>query len=140
MKLFISGDGRELPAARDISNLMASGSNNADNSNTLLVMQMGQFIDHDLTHTPNYSDEEECCRSDGKFPGSFSSEKCFPIRISRNDPFWRGVKTCMEFARSLSSPGLNCELQNREQTNQITHWLDGSNIYGSDREEALSLR
>jgi len=134
------GDGRELPAARDISNLMASGSNNADNSNTLLVMQMGQFIDHDLTHTPNYSDEEECCRSDGKFPGSFSSEKCFPIRISRNDPFWRGVKTCMEFARSLSSPGLNCELQNREQTNQITHWLDGSNIYGSDREEALSLR
>ena len=135
-----TGDGLELPPARQISNLMASGTNNADSSNTLLVMQMGQFIDHDITHTPNFSEEEDCCRSDGKFPRFFNSEKCSPIRISRNDPFWRGVKTCMEFSRSLSSPGLKCELQHREQTNQITHWLDGSNIYGSSPEEAATLR
>lgn len=135
-----TGDGLELPQARQISNLMASGANNADNSNTLLVMQMGQFIDHDITHTPNFSDEEDCCRSDGKFPRFFNSEKCSPIRISRSDPFWRGVKTCMEFSRSLSSPDLKCELKHREQTNQITHWLDGSNIYGSSAEEAASLR
>ena len=136
-----NGDGRELPSAREISNRMAGGRNAADSENTLLLMQMGQFIDHDITHTPNYAEEDKkCCRSDGKFPSSFSSEKCFPLRISHSDKFWQGVRTCMEFSRSLSSPGLQCELQHREQTNQITHWLDGSNIYGSSAEEAAALR
>jgi len=133
-----NGDGRELPSARALSNRLADGRNLGDSENTLLVMQMGQFIDHDITHTPNY--EEDCCRSDGKFPSRFSSEKCFPVRISTSDPFWRGARTCMEFSRSLSSPSLECELQDREQTNQITHWLDGSNIYGSSLEEAAELR
>ena len=27
--------------------------------------------------------------------------------------------TCMEFSRSLASPGLACELQHREQLNQV---------------------
>ena len=67
--------------------------------------------------------------------------------------------TCMELSRSLASPGLACELQHREQLNQVirivitikimliiilmakvTHWLDGSNIYGSTLEEAMYLR
>ena len=46
----------------------------------------------------------------------------------------------MNFARSLSSPGLKCELSTREQLNQITHWIDGSNIYGSTVEDAMYLR
>merc|ERR1712013_490231 len=108
-----TGDARELPPAREISNKMADGRNLGDSQNTLLLMQMGQFIDHDITHTPNYADQE-CCRKDGKFPRSFSAEKCFPMRLSRSDPFWRGSITCMDFSRSLSSPGLKCELQNRE--------------------------
>ena len=134
------GGGGELPTARELSNQLASGANTGDTSNTVLLMQMGQFIDHDLTHTPNFSEEEECCGPGGQFPASFSSDKCFPLRLSRRDPFWRGAKTCMEFSRSLASPGLRCELQHREQTNQITHWLDGSNIYGSEEQEAANLR
>ena len=46
----------------------------------------------------------------------------------------------MSFARSLASPGLKCELEFRQQMNQITHWLDGSNIYGSSDEAAAQLR
>jgi len=47
----------------------------------------------------------------------------------------------MEFSRSLSSPDLNCRLDSdREQINQVTHWLDGSQIYGSSVEESALLR
>ena len=33
--------------------------------------------------------------------------------LSTRDPFWKGRKTCMNFARSLSSPSLKCGLQTR---------------------------
>jgi len=133
-----SQDNFELPSARSVSNALSVGENLADQDNTILVMQMGQFIDHDITHTPNHG--IQCCARNGAFPASFDAEKCSPIRMSSTDPFWRGRKTCMNFARSLSSPSLKCELQTREQLNQITHWIDGSNIYGSEVDEAMYLR
>jgi len=128
----------ELPSAREVSNALAVGSNANDNDNTVLVMQMGQFIDHDITHTPNHG--VSCCSRGGGFPRTFDAGKCFPIRMFDNDQFWRGRKTCMSFARSLSSPSLKCGLQSREQLNQITHWMDGSNIYGSTTDDAMYLR
>jgi len=133
-----SVDNSQLPSARDISNALSQGSNRVDTANTVLVMQMGQFIDHDITHTPNHG--IQCCGRNGAFPATFDEEKCSPIRLGRNDPFWKGKKTCMNFARSLSSPSLKCGLQTREQLNQITHWIDGSNIYGSTDEDAAYLR
>jgi len=133
-----SQDNFELPSSRTVSNALSVGDNLADSDNTILVMQMGQFIDHDITHTPNHG--IQCCGRNGAFPATFDAEKCSPIRMSANDPFWGGRKTCMNFARSLSSPSLKCELQTREQLNQITHWIDGSNIYGSTVDEAMYLR
>ena len=133
-----SQDNFELPSARTVSNALSVGDNQADRDNTILVMQMGQFIDHDITHTPNHG--IQCCGRNGAFPRTFDAEKCSPIRMAANDPFWKGRKTCMNFARSLSSPSLKCELQTREQLNQITHWIDGSNIYGSTVDEAMHLR
>jgi peroxidase len=90
----------------------------ADAANSVLVMQMGQFIDHDLTHTPNHG--VSCCTNGNLFPASFDADQCFPIQMFPDDPFWRGRKTCMSFARSLSSPSLKCNLQTREQLNQGT--------------------
>jgi peroxidase len=133
-----TGDGMELPSARHISNTLTEKTNPVDTDNTVMVMQMGQFVDHDLTHTPNHG--IQCCGTNGAFPRSFDADKCFPIRISNSDPFWKGKKTCMNFARSLISPDLKCGLQSREQLNQITHWIDGSNIYGSTDESAQYLR
>ena len=52
-------DGFELPSARRISAQLTTGSNNADSANTLMVMQFGQFVDHDITHTPAHS--VSCC-------------------------------------------------------------------------------
>ena len=127
----------ELPSARQLSQRMTGDSNVADDIQTVLVMQMGQFVDHDLTSTPTSS--SKCCSKESSST-SFDGDKCFPIPIPEDDPFWRGRKTCMSFARSLASPGLKCELEFRQQMNQITHWLDGSNIYGSSDEAAAQLR
>eukprot|EP00095_Tigriopus_kingsejongensis_P000560 maker-scaffold776_size99073-snap-gene-0.17 protein:Tk00560 transcript:maker-scaffold776_size99073-snap-gene-0.17-mRNA-1 annotation:"hypothetical protein DAPPUDRAFT_312923" len=131
-------NGLELPSARRVSLATTETNTAVDNEHTVLVMQMGQFIDHDLTHTPNHG--QNCCGRDGSFPASFDAEKCFPIRMDQNDPFWKGRKTCMSLARSLASPGLKCSLEFRQQMNQITHWLDGSNIYGSSEGASSQLR
>ena len=115
---FFTARNIQLPSAREVSNALIGKDNPADADNTVLVMQMGQFIDHDITHTPNHG--IQCCGRNGAFPRSFDAEKCSPIRMFSNDPFWRGRKTCMNFARSLSSPGLKCELSTREQLNQVS--------------------
>ena len=66
----------QLPSARLISTRMTKMRNNdntrsgQDFRHTTLVMQMGQFIDHDITHSPSFqfrdkfediSFEETCC-------------------------------------------------------------------------------
>ena len=43
---------------------MAKISNNEtakDSVRTVFVMQMGQFIDHDFAHSPNFQEPANCC-------------------------------------------------------------------------------
>ena len=72
----------ELPSARSLSISMTRRSDDAssrsgkDLRHTTLVMQMGQFIDHDITHTPmfQFSDQfedisfDETCCNGTEFP------------------------------------------------------------------------
>jgi len=138
-----SVDGDDLPSARVISTILTRDSNdvNTDGLHTMLVMQMGQFVDHDITHTPNYN--QVCCSKKTPWPGRDDPERCFPIRVPEDDPFWSGrdrKRDCLSFSRSLPSPGLKCSLEFRQQMNQITHWLDASNIYGSSQKMTRALR
>ena len=142
-------NGEQLPSARLISNqvFVAADPTNRKDISTLF-MQMGQFVDHDITHGP--APEKECCEKDGQgrhwvFPSdsfNFATDDCFPIEVPRDDPFWsRKGRTCMEFSRtSLSPPIPNCEGGKREQMNAITHWPDASNIYGSTEKESREVR
>ena len=96
-----------------------------------MVVQFGQFLDHDVAETPQH-EEENCC-SKGK------STECFPIPVPENDYFYspRNVK-CLEFARSIAF----CEENGgaKQQLNALTHFVDASTVYGSEEEIANDLR
>ncbi|XP_042211663.1 peroxidase-like [Homarus americanus] len=140
--------GRELPSARLVSVSTVTDVNNPNPDLTLSLMQWGQFIDHDLTHTPIFrftnTSGIECCApyGRGKVDPSFTHPACHPIEIPENDPFYGRVgRRCMNFVRSMFAPRTDpCNLGFAEQMNQITHYLDGSNIYGSSEEEEGQLR
>ncbi len=113
------------PSARAVSNACAAQSSSILNERrgSDWVWQWGQFLDHDMDLTEGASPVEP-----------------FDIPVPAGDPFFDPFNTGMEVIglhRSLytvDSAGV------RQQINQITAWVDGSNVYGSDIARALELR
>ena len=145
----VAKSGDALPSARLISINIIPDVDAPSELDTHNVMQWGQFIDHDLTHTPLFrlnnenSSGIQCCADDGSAPISrlVLHPECFPIEIPSNDPFFRRFgQRCMNFVRSMPAPQQSCTFGYGEQMNQITHLHDASNVYGSDEEDAQNLR
>jgi len=136
-----------LPNARLVSHVFHTDDPNAeDNLATHMVTQMGQFLDHDITLTPE-DHEENCCGSSISAPEG----NCFPIEIPSDDSFYSAHnQNCLEFTRSTAY----CEAEEaangivREQLNAITAFVDASNVYSStdgdsgddDQQESWDLR
>ena len=49
-------------------------------------------------------------------------------------------RQCLNFVRSVGAPDLDCNPSPIQQSNQITHWLDASNVYGSNEDVTKRLR
>ncbi|TWT93475.1 peroxidase [Botrimarina colliarenosi] len=80
------------------------------------VWQWGQFLDHDIT-----------------FTGTNSAESMM-LYVPPADPYGMAM---IPFTRSAShADGLGV----RQQTNEITSWIDASMVYGSDATRATALR
>ena len=133
--------GGELPSARLVSTSLAKDVDSEDSEYSALVMSFGQFIDHDITHSPILSRSDggdiDCCSSSA---GDDFDEFCFPISIPSSDKFFKGRKSCMNFVRSTPGPALDCSIRYREQINQLTHWLDLSQVYGPSSMEQREVR
>ena len=104
---------------------------------THMFMQWGQFLDHDLDIAPVFSGVECGCNY---------TEECLPIQVQDDDAFF-GVNTthggmCLPFVRSIPACkyGTVEESLPRNQINQLTAYIDASNVYGSDKKLANSLR
>ena len=88
--------GAALPSPRLLSINLVPDVDAPSELDTHNLMQWGQFVDHDITHTPLYrlsnpeSSGIQCCLPDGSGPISKLSfhPECFPIEIPDNDPFF----------------------------------------------------
>ena len=66
----VAKSGFSLPSARKVSMTCAEMDKNKNIRNgedhTVMVMQMGQYIDHDITHSPIFN-IDKCCKN-GRVP------------------------------------------------------------------------
>ena len=131
-------DGSPLPSARLVSQRLtrvAGDSEGGDLSGHM--MQWGQFLTHDMDHTPESLPPHvhDCCQN------NYNTSVCAPISIAGDDPLYGPIgKTCMNFVRSTLAEN-NCMGEAAiEQVNIKTSYLDGSMIYGSTLEQSNELR
>ncbi|HEY2761608.1 MAG TPA: peroxidase family protein, partial [Pirellulales bacterium] len=125
-------NGPTLPSARVISNLIANQDLNgteADDNNARsmsdFVYAWGQFIDHDIDLTES---------------GSVAMNIPVPAGDATFDPTDEGDLS-IAFDRSQIAAGTGASTSNPAQfVNQITSYIDGSMIYGSNAATAAALR
>lgn len=115
----------DRPGARDISNQIVAQETAEKNRRGLsdIAWLWGQFIDHDIS-----------------LSGSAEPHEPVDIPVPEGDvhfdPFGTGAAT-IEANRTLHGTS---EAGYREQINEITAWIDGSMVYGSDDVRAAALR
>ncbi|XP_059989056.1 eosinophil peroxidase [Lagenorhynchus albirostris] len=131
-----------LPLVRAVSNQIVrfpSERLTTDRGRSLMFMQWGQFIDHDLDFVPEsparvaFTVGVDCERTCDQLP------PCFPIKIPPDDPRIMNQRDCIPFFRSAPSCPQN-KNEVRNQINALTSFLDASMVYGSEDPLAMRLR
>ena len=124
-----SFSGGSRPNPRVVSNAIHAQAASSPNASRLsdYLWQWGQFLDHDIDLTEGVEPEEHA-----------------DIPIPAGDEFFDPDSTgtqVMPFNRSIYDTETGTSFSNpREQVNEITAWIDASNVYGSDSTRAAALR
>jgi hypothetical protein len=121
--------GAGIASPREISNVICrqrtSPPNAVDASNMLWLW--GQFLDHDIDLTGSADPEEPF-------------DIAVPLGDASFDPTGTGTQT-IPLSRSLwDTTSGTSTLNPRQQVNEITAFIDGSSVYGSDSVRAAALR
>jgi hypothetical protein len=111
----------DLPNARTVSNLVVAGNAETPNAEGLsgMMYAWGQFIDHDI----NLTLSDDVTHID--------------ITVPDGDPMLSGS---ISMTRSIIDPLTGVAGSPAATTNNVTGWIDGSMVYGSDATTAASLR
>ena len=119
-------------------------SGDGENSKTLthMHMQWGQFLDHDIDLLGMF--DVNCTELNNDY------HYCLPIRVAYTDqtfgnasvnearylPFTRSLPVCQPKHEAANQR----HLCHREHINKITHFVDASMVYGSNKETQKALR
>ncbi len=121
--------GADRPSPRAVSNAVNAQEEAVPNPRRAsdFLWQWGQFLDHDIDLT------------DGALPPEPA-----PIAVPAGDPWFDpdgAGDALIFFNRSLYDEDTGTDAGNpRQQLNEITAWIDASNVYGSEEERASALR
>ena len=116
--------GARRPNPRAVSNLICSQQGSIPSSQNLsdYVWAWGQFLDHELDLT-----------------GEADPNESLAVQVPSTDTAYAG--RTIPFSRSVYDPETGTGSDSpREQVNQITSYIDASNVYGSNLDRAQSLR
>ncbi|GMT14395.1 hypothetical protein PFISCL1PPCAC_5692, partial [Pristionchus fissidentatus] len=129
IKAVVSTLRRTRPSAREVSHFLLSSRRSIPSSANSLLMQFGQFLSHDITKNGlnNFCD---CSTRDAE---------CANIPIPVADQRRRSI-ACIRFTRAVAVCGTGSGGTPREQFNENSAFIDGSQIYGSDSKSAAALR
>ncbi|XP_060651867.1 LOW QUALITY PROTEIN: peroxidasin [Drosophila nasuta] len=137
--------GHPKPSARLVStSLVSTKEITPDTRITHMVMQWGQFLDHDLDHAIPSVSSESWDGIDCKKTCEFAPP-CYPIEVPPNDPRVKN-RRCIDVVRSSAICGSGMTslffdgVQHREQINQLTSYIDASQVYGYSTPFAQELR
>ena len=125
------------PSARLISTTIVRDRPENESALSHLVMQWGQFVDHDLDLNVEF-EGVEC-----DLVNCESTDLCAPVRVPEDDQTF-GVGTarngsCLPFVRTVPACP-ETQFEPRQQVNELTSYLDGSMVYGSTAARAAFLR
>lgn len=128
--------GNKLPSAREVSETVHN-LNLIQGQTTQFFAFAAQFISHDFGQVPKASDAEgrpircQC---------GVINDACFNIPVPPADPLFK-TNPCLPFTRSSAIPDIfKCEIGQRQQSTELTHWLDLSQVYGNTYNQSASLR
>ncbi|XP_036390591.1 eosinophil peroxidase [Megalops cyprinoides] len=132
-----------LPPVRSVSQVVLYTHNediSMDTSLSHLLVEWGQWLDHDLALTPqspsttSFNTGADCTHTCSR------DTPCFPIQIPVSDPR-ADTQSCMPFFRSAPSCIVRAlPWHHREQLNAITSFVDASMVYGSSASLSFALR
>uniref|UniRef100_A0A1A9Z7D9 Peroxidase n=1 Tax=Glossina pallidipes TaxID=7398 RepID=A0A1A9Z7D9_GLOPL len=142
----ITGD--ELPNARLVSLVVFGEMDVPDPQFTLVNMQWGQVITHDMSMqaggTQSRKHPTRCCTDDGLLiSNDLLPSTCFAILVPPNDPAFSQVGIqCLNFVRTLTDLDANCpdRQQQAEQLTTVTSYMDLSLVYGSSIQQNSQIR
>ena len=147
----ISRSNALLPNPRTVSHRFHLSTRFDDRFLTVMFIIFAQFLDHDLTLTPEFESEGGCCllrnRNDRSRCFNVFNPSCVPPLPTRQVTLQVGdqgvnvvdsTEQCMSFSRS--STFCNNTAGMREQFNALTAYIDSSNVYGSTPFESTKLR
>uniref|UniRef100_A0A3B5M3W0 Thyroid peroxidase n=1 Tax=Xiphophorus couchianus TaxID=32473 RepID=A0A3B5M3W0_9TELE len=128
--------GSQLPPPRRVSReVVRTSCKGSDAAYSQLLADWGQYIDHDVTLTPQSLSgaaswaQRDCRTSCGNL------HPCFPIQDSLCMPFHRSTPACS----SRTGSGILRALQ-RQQLNAVSSFIDASLVYGHTPQLQRDLR